>query len=211
MVSARSPDALLVLFGIAGPPLLALVIVAAGLLYPGYDHATQYISELGAAGSPVAGLTNAGFVLFGLCIALFGVGLFRVPAFGASGKSAALLVILTGLAIAAVGLFPCDVGCEAVSATGELHTLAGIASFAFLFLAYVLLFVQVAVSRDLRFLRPFLVAIPVMGIVAGFALSHYFLLATPPVGIYQRIAVGLPFLVLAALAVRIHQTAPRQQ
>jgi hypothetical protein len=50
--------------------------VLCGTLRPGYSHAAQFISELGAAGTPHAALMNlGGFIPSGLLIGIFGAGL----------------------------------------------------------------------------------------------------------------------------------------
>lgn len=102
----------LVLGGITGPVLFAVVVLVCGALRPGYSHLQHFISELGVAGTPYAALMNyAGFVPAGLMLAVFGVALaFALPS-GRLIRLAAVLVTTYGLGIAASGMMSCDLGC----------------------------------------------------------------------------------------------------
>ncbi|MDH4092099.1 MAG: DUF998 domain-containing protein, partial [Cyclobacteriaceae bacterium] len=66
----------LALGGIAGPVLFTTVTLICASLRPGFNHVSQFISELGATGTPNARLMNfAGFMPSGAMIAAFGVSL----------------------------------------------------------------------------------------------------------------------------------------
>lgn len=66
----------LALGGITGPVLFSVVVIVSAALRPGYSHLHQFISELGAAGTPHAARINyAGFVPTGLMLAAFGIAL----------------------------------------------------------------------------------------------------------------------------------------
>ena len=67
---------LLLRIGALGPILFYGVIVAGGLMTPGYNHMTQYASELGQAGAPTAKLFNYGIRAVGGALILGGLGLF---------------------------------------------------------------------------------------------------------------------------------------
>lgn len=63
----------LALGGLAGPVLFSTVVIVCGTLRPGYDHATQFMSELGETGGSHASLMNfVGFIPSGLLLAAFG-------------------------------------------------------------------------------------------------------------------------------------------
>lgn len=120
--------------GVAGPAAFALVVLALGALEPGYDHARDVLSELGARGAANPLAMNAlGFGGLGASMALFALALRRSAVPGARG-AAPWLLALSGAAVVAVGLLPCDPGCHQVSLVGELHTRAasvsGAAGFA---------------------------------------------------------------------------------
>jgi hypothetical membrane protein len=67
MTRAEKRMRLLLMGGIAGPLVFALVATAAATLRPDYRHLEDTISELGADGTPYAGFMNyAGFASAGL-------------------------------------------------------------------------------------------------------------------------------------------------
>lgn len=85
----------LVLGGITGPILFAMVALICAELRPDYSHTSQFINELGGTSGPNAVLMNyAGFMVAGIFIFLSGVGLAgRLPR-SASTVVGALLVAL---------------------------------------------------------------------------------------------------------------------
>lgn len=102
------------LAGLAAPVLFTSVTILCAALRPGYDHATQFISELGATGTPRGALMNlAGFIPSGLLFAVFGVSLARVLPRAAAFAGVSVLMTLFGMgtvlaflsATAGVGLF----------------------------------------------------------------------------------------------------------
>ncbi len=113
---------LVILGGVAGPALFALVVLVAAALRPGYSHVASFISELGADGTAHAALMNwAGFVPAGLAIAAFGRGLATTLPAGRRVAAAAALLVAFGSGIAASGVVSCDAGCP--QTTGSIENL----------------------------------------------------------------------------------------
>lgn len=123
---------------IAGPVILLLteLIAAAAWTDPPYSYTFHFISDLGVEGpstlfgqymrSPLAGVMNTGFFLFGLAI-LAGVVLLR----GLSGARRLAVIALAGmLAVGGVllSLFPGS-GEALENGSGELHSLGAFAGF----------------------------------------------------------------------------------
>ncbi len=114
--------------GIFGVFVLIAYTSIGGATYPGYNHLTQYMSELGAVGAPHHTLISwGGFFLFGMLITLF-----AISAGIALPKSALSMIGFLGLAAYASGstaaaFFPCDFGCrpEQPSFSQLMHTLIG--------------------------------------------------------------------------------------
>ena len=116
-------------FGCAVLSLLVLAVatVAGGLAYPGYDHLTQYISELGAAGAPTRRAVSLAFIVSGallaafwlLCAGLFPRGVLSILGFGFSA--------LNGVGLLLGGAFRCDFECAVVdpSLSAILHEVFG--------------------------------------------------------------------------------------
>src|SRR4051812_38144627 len=81
-------------FALAGQVLFVASWVVAGALEPGYSHADQGVSELGARTAEHPLIVNAGLVVFGLTFVALGVALLAVlPA-----RVAAALFVGAGIA-----------------------------------------------------------------------------------------------------------------
>lgn len=112
--------------------MILLITVLGGASFPNYNHATQFISELGAFGAPNAGIINlAGFLPAGLLITIFAFFAWRsLPA------SWGTTLGMFGLALFALGyiaaaFFPCEPGCRPseASLSQALHNLLGLAGY----------------------------------------------------------------------------------
>ncbi|WP_412067204.1 DUF998 domain-containing protein [Rubrivirga sp. IMCC43871] len=100
------------LLGPAGPVLLWVALACAGALTPGYSHATQAVSELGAVGAPVPWLINwVGIVPFAVSLAVTGVFVVRDLRPGPAAWLSGGLLVASGLGFAVAGAMRCDVGC----------------------------------------------------------------------------------------------------
>ena len=106
-----------------------LVPAIFGVFIPGYSPLTQYISELGAHGSPHAALVNWGIFFPTAMLNLTAV--LALARRSPRGKRLTVLLLL-GLAVGNLGatLFPCDAGCPAEgSQTQALHNLIGLIQY----------------------------------------------------------------------------------
>ena len=107
--------------------VLAAATIAGGMAYPGYDHLTQYISELGATGAPTSQGVSLAFMISGafltafwlLCARLFPHSIVSVVGFGLSA--------LNGMGLLLGGVFRCDFECstEDLSPAAVLHDVFG--------------------------------------------------------------------------------------
>jgi hypothetical membrane protein len=102
--------------------------VIGGALFPGYSHAAQFMSELGATGAPHEWPMRLGsFLPAGVALLMFAWVAYRsLP------QSAPLTLGLLGLTVYALGyvvavFFPCDFGCRpaAPSLSQIIHNLVG--------------------------------------------------------------------------------------
>jgi hypothetical membrane protein len=113
---------------VAGLGVLLAAVVWGGSVYPGYDHARQFISELGATGA-VTGSTvnNWGFVPNGVLITGFSLLAAWILRRSALAVTACLLLAANGVGMAGAGVYPCDFECSRAdpSAAALLHDLFG--------------------------------------------------------------------------------------
>ena len=101
---------LLLAAGVAVPVVYYANLLVCSLLYPGYDHARQWVSELGSASARYPGVFNGMLVLLGI------LGVAAGPGFGwalrrhGAGRAVSVLVALLvagfGVAMAMGGIFP---------------------------------------------------------------------------------------------------------
>jgi len=105
-IANRVPTRTLLLGGIVGPVLFVAVILVAGAIRQGYDPVRQYVSllSLGDGGW----VQSANFVLAGLLIAAFGVGLRRTASEDRAGRWMARFVTAAGLGLIWNGIFATD-------------------------------------------------------------------------------------------------------
>lgn len=98
-----------------------VVEAIAALQYDGYSYSADVISELGTAASPARLLMNASFIAQGLLI-IVGAVLLRPGLSGAGGRLARPLLVVAGLGVLLVGVFPSD-------GNTTVHTIAAAAHF----------------------------------------------------------------------------------
>jgi hypothetical protein len=113
----------------------------AGLAQPGYQHCSQFISELGQAGAPHAMLVRfAGFLPTGLLTLAFALLSAAHTGSTSHARFGFVLFSAVGWAYLAAAFFPCDPGCPSSGSTtqqihnafGALEYLAGGAGLALL-------------------------------------------------------------------------------
>jgi len=119
-------------------PVVAFTAIAASIASsPWFDWGRNALSDLGASGSPVAPLFNAGLVTSGLLATVFSYGLTRYVA-DKRGRAGASLILAASVALALIGVFPEDMW--------PLHFAVSAAFFVLAPLGFLVL----AISRLLR-------------------------------------------------------------
>ena len=124
MTAARLAFGLLV----AGELIQLGTVLVGGTLYPGYDHARQYISELGATGAVTGPAVSWwGFVPSGLLIAAFCLIAAWLKRGNALAVAACLMLAWYGLSLSAAGVYPCAFECARTEVTFDamMHDLVG--------------------------------------------------------------------------------------
>lgn len=108
-----------------------LLSFVAPMLVPGYDVSTHYISELGARGTPHAGLIAwAGFALLALLGAGTIVRIARARVLAGTAAVAVWLLLSEPMAYLLSAAFPCDLGCPIDGTVSQqLHNLAGVLTY----------------------------------------------------------------------------------
>lgn len=213
---SRQPDAGLsrIAFGllVAGLGVLLAAVLWGGSVYPDYDHARQYISELGATGSTTGPAVNAwGFIPNGALIAAFCLMAGWILRRSALAVVACLLLALNGIGMAGAGVYPCDFECgrSDPSAAAMLHDLFG-------GLGYLcgIFGVALATLWARKSEAPWLAAVGVVALIVSFVGFYAIVVELPLAGLFQRgmeIALGLFMTALGWVLVHGVRGLPRAQ
>ena len=187
--------------GIAVPVILAIAIISAGFAQPGYSHAKDLISLLGAKGAPLAGAVNGAFMISGLIMMVFAYGLHKALPEGSVVGPA--LIGLSGTGMVILGSFPCEPGCAADSLASNIHRI-GARTVGFGMIFAVLFTTGRIPNKKLDLMGIAVVAISgLLGLaltlilLPGFVTLPISWLESVQPGILQRVSMGLPLLWLA--------------
>ena len=113
---------------VLGLAVLLVSVVWGGTVYPGYDHARQFMSELGATGSVTGAAVNRwGYIPNGVLVSAFCLIAGWILRRSALATVACLLLAFNGVGMAFAGVYPCDFECSRSDPTvaAELHDLWG--------------------------------------------------------------------------------------
>ncbi|MBL8547908.1 MAG: DUF998 domain-containing protein [Hyphomonadaceae bacterium] len=170
-----------------GVAWLLVMVLVGGASFDGYDHVSQYISELGANGAPFGWHVSwLGFLPVGVLICAFSYFAWR-----AAPQSVLATLGFVGIFLFAIGyvgsaFFRCDFGCrpEEPSFSQIMHELGGLAGY---MLAPVTLLLLGLAART----WPGAVWLSILGFIgaAGALVGLSGLLddGSPTVGLYQRV------------------------
>jgi Protein of unknown function (DUF998) len=129
---ARTMNRLVMFIGVLGALWVLGLTVIGGALSPGYDHSSQFISELGAKGAPYAKEINlAGFLPAGILIASFAVLAWWVLPRSWSSMFGMLGIGLFAMGYLVAAFFQCDEGCrpEQPSFDQTVHSVFGLIGY----------------------------------------------------------------------------------
>jgi len=196
-------DKLLIACGFIGPAIFFLMIYFLfPFLYLGYDVANQTISEFGGLNSPVKTIANVfGFSLFGIFIMLFAFGLFRLKEINLLGKAGAFFIFITGILMYLTGIF--NGTNDGFTNLDLLHVIAANYQFPILAVGLVLFAFGISSNKKLKWLTPVILALGL--ITLSLAYVFFFTHDLQNRGIWQRAAIGLPYLIIMIIATTIYR------
>ena len=174
------------------PILMVSLWTVASVLRPGYNQLTQRGSELGTG--PNAIVMNTNFVVTGLLMIAFVLGLTRSIQGGYLTTAGTLFLGIAGLGEVAAALFPCDIGCPLTGSFSQLvHT--GIAVIFFGSISLAPLLVSLGLKQDpfWKSLRNYSFAIGLLSLVGLGAFSWSVLAMFTYIGLVQRLYLAVPF------------------
>jgi len=96
--------------GMAAPPLALAAVLVGVATWPGFDHARQYLSELGGSSAPLPLIFNGGVFIAGLmCIAAglgFGLAIHGLTGRWIAASLTAVIFVLAGAGLSVSSLYP---------------------------------------------------------------------------------------------------------
>ena len=192
------------LAGIAGPIVFWSVLTILGRAQSGYSAFRSDISLL--ALGPSGWVQTADFVVFGLLIIAFQGGVQRTVAPGRVWGAINIIALACGLALVAIAVFPTDrVGTWTFGGAVHLGVVTALAVL--LPLSCVAMAVEVKPNRAWRGYAVFSVLV---GTVTGLLTVTLLLVwsslwhaSHPWLGLYERIAFGLPGVWMEVIAIRL--------
>jgi hypothetical protein len=198
----------LTLFGILGSLTYALHVVLGGILWEGYNHLMQPISDLTAAGAPDRELLTIITGIYALFSIIFAVSaLMYIRKTGSKLLNAGFILFLCmHLVSAAYNLFPEDLPNSALTFTGVMHIVVTGAVVPLAVLAPI--FIGAAFRRLQQFKNYSLYSI-LTGIVMFVAGGITVVLMTnkmPYFGLFERINIGSLQLWMLLISLKLFTT-----
>ena len=195
----------LIACGFIGPIIFFITVYFLfQLFYPGYNLVNQTISEQGAANSPIKLITNVfGFSLFGIFIMLFSIGLFRLKEINTLGKTASFFIFIAGVMMYLVGIFYSNNPTDVYSWLDKMHIIVSNYQFPVLALGLVLFAFSLINNKNLRFLTPIILILGIITLILAYV--FFFTHGLQNRGIWQRSAIGLPYLIIMIIAITLYK------
>jgi len=193
---------LLAICGIIAPILYTIVVFTLGVFRPSYCHRAQLLSELGEAGAPNAMIMNtAGFLLLGILLIAFALGLHRGINEGKGSKIGPALIAVEGGAYVAVAFFPCDPGCVPVSLSGVMHAWVSLIMGVGIILAP--FFIAQRFKNDPRWKKYRLYTLVTGVVLVVFGVMFGFIMIKGWMGAIQRTVAGVSLLWIEVMAIKL--------
>ena len=195
--------------GIVGPVLFTLAFLAQQWVRrDGYDWVAEPVSNLEAG--PHGWVQQANFVVFGLLLAAFAVGMSRVTRGSGLGRAVPVLLGLCSVGLFLAAVVPIEQDAQGLAYDPGFHFLAGVTFF--LSSALALLAVSRSLPRDGRWggLPRYALVAGLLALVGFVTLGAFAIPQDAPLhayaGLAQRVVIVLvTFPCLVALAVRLHR------
>jgi hypothetical membrane protein len=191
---------MLAICGVIAPISYTIMMIVLGFLWPGYDPATQFISELGGVGAPNAIIYAAGFALTGILITAFAFGLHHGINKESRSKTGSALVAVYGLGMVAQAFFPWD-KVNLASFTSIMHLVVGWTYWTAMTLAPLFIARRLKNDSQWKSYRVYSLATGLLTAVLILILESIWIEGY--MGMLQRIAVGVPLLWIEVMAIKL--------
>jgi hypothetical membrane protein len=208
VLERRSVIVALAVAGIVGPIIFAVVALIQSLLHPDYSHVALPISALAAW--PGGWVQNVNFVVFGLLMIAYAIGLHLGVRPSRAGVIGPALLVLSGVGLMIAGFFPWrDVDGDFIVPVG--HLLGALLSFLGAGTGLIVISRRMTGDPRWRSLATYALA---SGIAIVILFVATFALVIPPDaplhgwgGLVQRVTIAVWFPCLIVLALRLLRVA----
>lgn len=192
-------------FGIFTPVITLFYILILGLLKPNYNQFTMTISYLGAGKSFLSSLASFFFILTGLFLIYFSVGLYNVLKSENKINIGLFIILFSMLDLIVSGLFPTDLNINSMSFTGFIHTLGSSFGDLFLLIGFFLFWLkdyQVFDSKSARYFSLITLVITIASISINF-LFHFMFISNFQYGLIQKVEFTFIFMFISYLGIQL--------
>lgn len=201
---------LLLLCGVFGPVLFAVVTVVVGSTRSSYSHISQFISELGETGAEFAWVMNwLGFVLPGILILIFALASRKLFPGGPVNAIGSFCLAVFAICLSLAGIYSCDPGCSPANPTREqeLHDLVSMIAFPAFIIGVVVWGAMFLRDVGWRGFGTYSLVSGVgsVGVLVAMVQSEATREGT---GILQRLFLAILFAWLVALSIRLQRDPP---
>jgi len=199
--------------GVVGPILFIVAFLLEGLTRPGYSQWRNYVSQLATGDGAWVQIAN--FVVCGLLVIAFAIGLRSAIKGSRGAVGAPVLLGIFGLSLVVAGVFPTDPalgyppGAPDVQTThGTIHALAGVSAFTLLPASTFVMTWHFARTRERRW-AIYSAAVGALIIVMFVASNTAAAIdatgnwPNAPTGFFQRIAIIAGWTWIAAVALHL--------
>lgn len=189
--------------GIAAVVIYLTGITVGGMLYPGYSHITQDVSQLTSTESPIRSFMNLVFWPYNILVALYGYGLY-ILSHSRSARMGSAAIMAIGVLGLLIAFFPINTRGTEITLVGIIHiVIVSIVSLLTVLSGFLFYngfkhtefhsFAKISLLSGLTFL--------VTGPIAGFTVT------SPYAGLTERLPIGtfLIWILLSSLNLLAHQ------
>ena len=175
--------------------VFALVVFS--VLRPEYSNLTNAVSELGFAGAPYSIIWNVvAFIFVGILVVVFAQALRTNLRSEPGAVVVPILVGISGIGFAGLGVFPADPGFNPSLATSLHFAMVSVNYLPFVIVA----FVFAAKLKAHLYWKRWAIFSGSIGVVA---IASFFIPSTIPAGISQRVGIGAYFVWLFIMGVAL--------
>lgn len=195
----------LTIFGTLAVLAYVTHVILGGLLWEGYSHLQQPISDLTARGAPDRGLLSIITFMYGVFSILFAASAYVVTKRFAPkiSRIGMLLFLAMHLISITYGLFPQDVPGAAMTFTGFMHLVITALIVPLTILAPLLVGIGFRKIRSFQSYGNFSVATGIIILIAGGSAAFFFANQWPYFGLVERINIGMLQLWMLVTSIRL--------